>query len=97
MNGIGDNFRVLNTEIVIGTISNILVTLSINIEIVAVNTQNITINFHIFPLEALLILTPRYSNTPVSPNIATIIIIPNRRPIVLKSIELVTNSKLQDH
>src|SRR5688572_31247023 len=63
MNGIGDNFRVLNTEIVIGTISNIVVTLSINIEIVAVNTQNITINFHIFPLEALLILTPRYSRS----------------------------------
>jgi hypothetical protein len=37
-----------------------------------------------------------YSNTPVSPNTATIIIIPNRRSIVLKSMELVTNSKLSD-
>jgi hypothetical protein len=96
MNGIGDILRVLNTEMVIGIISNTVVTLSINIDIVAVKTQNITINLHIFPLDALLILTPRYSKTPVSPNIATIIIIPNRRPIVLKSMELIANSKLVD-
>src|SRR3546814_6246187 len=85
-----------NMEMVIGTISNTVLTLSINIDIVAVKTQNITINLHIFPLDALLILTPRYSKTPVSPNIATIIIIPNRRPIVLKSMELIANSKLVD-
>ena len=60
MNGIGDILRVLNMEMVIGTISNTVVTLSINIDIVAVKMQNITINLHIFPLDALLIFTPRY-------------------------------------
>ena len=58
MNGIGDILRVLNMEMVIGTISNTVVTLSINIDIVAVEMQNITINLHIFPLDALLIFTP---------------------------------------
>src|SRR4026209_2519959 len=65
MNGTGDILSVLNTEIVIGTINRTVVTLSINMEIIAVNKQNITNNFHIFPFDALLILIPRYSKIPV--------------------------------
>jgi hypothetical protein len=96
MNGIGDILSVLNTDTVMGTINSTVVTLSINIETVAVKMQKRTISFHIFPFDALLIFIPRYWNTPVSPNIATIIIIPNNRPIVLKSIALITKIKLVD-
>jgi hypothetical protein len=56
INGIGDTLRVLNIEMVIGTINRIVVTLSINIETIAVKMQNISINLHIFPFDALLIL-----------------------------------------
>ncbi len=42
----------------------------------------------------MLSLTPTYWKIPVSAKIATIIIIPSRRPIVLKSIDLTANSKL---
>jgi hypothetical protein len=39
-------------------------------------------------------LIPIYWKIPVSAKIATIIIIPSKRPIVLKSMEFVANSKL---
>ena len=90
MNGIGDILRVLNTEMVIGTINNTVVTLSINIDIVAVKTQNITINLHIFPLDAYSSLLQGMKTQ--FPQYCHNIIIPNRRPIVLKSMELIANS-----
>ena len=58
--GIGDTLKTLNTEIVTGTMSKIVVTLSMNIEVTAVNVHNINISFHKFALLALLALTATY-------------------------------------
>src|ERR671931_858500 len=94
MNGIGDSLKVLNTENVTGAISKIVVTLSMNIDTTAVNVHKASISFQRLPLVFLLIFIPKYWNIPVSDSIATMIIIPSRRPIVLKSIELTANSRL---
>jgi hypothetical protein len=79
---------------VTGTISKIIVTLSTNIEVTAVNTHRIIINFHKLPLDNRIALTPTQLKTPVSPKIATIIIIPKSNPIVLKSITSITKCKV---
>jgi hypothetical protein len=60
MKGTGDTLNVLNTEIVTGTISRTVVTLSINIEVIAVKVHKIIISFHKFPLHILLALIPTY-------------------------------------
>lgn len=47
--GAGFKSRHSNNFITIGVISNMVVTLSINIEIIALNTQIVVINGHNFP------------------------------------------------
>src|SRR5574341_198658 len=94
MNGTGDSLKILNIEIVIGTIRSTVVTLSMNIDVMAVKTLIMTSSFHMLPFDDLLILMARYWNMPVSAIMATIIIMPSRRPMVLKSMASVTNSKL---
>src|SRR5680860_1552085 len=94
MNGIGEIFKDRNIDKVTGTISKIIVTLSTNIEVIAVKTHKITINFHKLPLDDRIALTPTQLKIPVSPKIATIIIIPNSNPIVLKSITSITKCRV---
>lgn len=53
-----------------------------------------SISFHRLPLVILLALIPTHWNTPVSAKIATIIIMPSKSPIVLKSMTLIMKSKL---
>ena len=86
MNGIGDSLIDLNIEIVTGTIKSTVVTLSMNIDIVAENTQSKIISFQRAPLEAFIALMPTNWKRPVFDMMATITIIPNRSPMVLKSI-----------
>jgi hypothetical protein len=94
MNGMGDILNVLNTDTVTGIINKIVVTLSMNIDATAVKVHRISISFQRFPPLILVAFMPIHWKTPDSERIATIIIIPNRRPIVLKSIASITNSKL---
>jgi hypothetical protein len=58
MKGIGDILRALNMDKVTGTISKIMITLSTNIEVIAVKTQRIIINFHKLPLDNRRALIP---------------------------------------
>src|SRR5919112_637909 len=94
INGIGEIFRILKIEIVTGTIRRTDVTLSMNMEDTAVNVPSRTSSKYRLPFESLLSLMPTYWKIPVSAKMATIIIMPSRRPIVLKSIEFIANSKL---
>src|ERR671923_725029 len=94
INGIGDRFKILKTEIVTGTISRTAVTLSMNIDDTAVNVPSKTSSVYRLPFEILLNLMPIYWKIPVSAKMATIIIIPSKSPIVLKSTEFAANSKL---
>ena len=71
-----------------------IVTLSTNIEVIAVKTHKISINFHKLPLDNRIALTPTQLNIPVSPKIATIIIMPKSNPTVLKSITSITKCKV---
>ena len=89
---IGLIFSSLHTEIVTGTISSTIVTLSRNAEPTAVIIDSKTSNFHTLPFEIFAALMPMYWNIPVSPKIPTITIIPKRRPIVLKSMDPITKS-----
>jgi hypothetical protein len=50
MNGIAGTFNVLVIDNVTGTISRIVVTLSMNMEAMAVKEHSNSINFHRFPL-----------------------------------------------
>jgi hypothetical protein len=56
--------------------------LSINIETTAVKVHRISKSFQRFPLLALLAFIPTHWKIPDSARIATIIIIPSRRPMV---------------
>ena len=57
---IGLMFSILQTEIVTGTISKTIVTLSRNAEPTAVITASKTINFQTFPFEIFAALIPMY-------------------------------------
>jgi hypothetical protein len=94
MKGIGDNLKILKMDTVTGTISKTVVTLSINIDVIAVNEVSITSNFHKLPFDFFPIFTPTHWKIPVSAKTATIIIMPSKRPMVLKSTELTAKSKL---
>ena len=85
-------FRIFATEIVTGTIRRTIVTLSRNAEPTAVMTESKISNFQIFPPDAFAAFMPMYWNIPVSPSTPTISIIPNSKPIVLKSIDPITKS-----
>jgi len=92
MKGIGEMSSALHIDIVTGTISKMIVTLSTNIEVIAVNEHNISISFQRLPLLSLVAFKPTQLNTPVSPIIATIIIMPRSKPIVLKSMRSIITS-----
>jgi len=64
INGIGESLNILNTETVTGTISKIIVTLSINIETTAVKVHKINNNFRKLPPLILLAFIPTNWNTP---------------------------------
>ena len=94
MKGIGEILRALNMDKVTGTINKIMVTLSTNMDVIAVNIHRISINFHKLPLDNRVALTPTQLKIPVSPKIATIIIIPKSNPIVMKSITSITKCQV---
>jgi hypothetical protein len=79
---------------VTGTTKIIVVTLSKNIDNIDVNAQSATIKYHIFPPVFFAVFIARYWKNPVFSNSATIIIIQNKRRIVLKSIEFNTSLQL---
>ena len=60
INGIGEILNVLNIDTVTGIISNIVVTLSINMETTAVKVQSISISFPRLPLLILVALIPTH-------------------------------------
>src|SRR5262245_53583108 len=94
MNGIGEILNVLKTDTVIGIINKTVVTLSMNIETTAVKVHRISISFQRFPPLILVDFMPTHWKTPDSERMATIIIIPNSRTKVVKSITSITKSKL---
>jgi hypothetical protein len=84
--GIGEMASLSATRIVTGAMRTIVVTLSRNIETNVVTVPKATVSFQGSPRVAFAAATARYSKAPVFPSIATRTIIPNNRPIVLKSI-----------